>query len=185
MSREPDWVRQSYSKELEIERGSIQESDHDIHDYILRGLAELDTAELDYIFGVRDPSRLISEGESIIGNVKVEDFAITGSYNGGEMAIGQVASCNGKKLVGSVPRDYMQVNRFGEAIQDNPEIDPEITGYYLVRSHFTPEEVRNRNSYFDRDVEFFGRGTVEVDILRIEPEERNIEESVESFYSSL
>lgn len=182
---ERDWVEQVYSKTLRVNSDNIDKGDRDIHDYILRGLANLDTSELDYLFGVRQPSRLLSEGETIHGGITIEDFAITGSYHGGEMAIGQVASCNGKELVGSVPRDYRQVNRFGETIKSNPDIDPDITGYFLVRTVYSPEEVRKRNKYFDRDVGFFGSSDIDVEILRIEPEENTLDEAMRSFYSSL
>lgn len=180
-----DRIQQTYTKELSINQGDVSEGDSDLHDYILRGLAELDESELEYVFGVRDPSRLLSEGEVIHGNVVVEDFAITGSYNGGEMALGQVVSCNGKEKLASIPRDYIQINNFGEDIKQNPEIDPEITGHYIVRTAYEPEEVRRRNRYFQRDLGFFGSGQVKVDIHRIEPEEKDIGESVSSFYRSL
>lgn len=185
MEENRDWIEQVYSKNLNINRKLLQDEDSDLHDYILRGLAGLDSTDLNYIFGIREPSRLLSEGEEIHGNTTVEDFAVTGSYNGGEMAIGQVVSTNGKELIGSRPKDYRQINRFGDEIEDNPEIDPEITGYYLVRSDYEPEEVRSRNKYFKRDFDFFGAANIPVDIYRVEPEENNIEKALRSFYSSL
>lgn len=178
-------ITQSYTKDLQVNRDSLKETDRDLHDYILSGLGNLEAEDFSYIFGVKKPSRILSEGEIIAGNVVVEDFAITGSYRGGEMAVGQVVSCNSKETIDSIPKDYLQVNGFGEEIERNPEIDPDLTGYYIVRSEYKPEEVRKRNRLFDRDLELYGRADVPVEIYRVEPDKRDIEEALKNFYSSL
>ncbi|MFT4893119.1 MAG: hypothetical protein ACI8Z7_000917 [Candidatus Nanohaloarchaea archaeon] len=176
---------QSYRKELEVRQSGLEETDRDLHDYILSGLGNLEQEDFSYIFGVEKPSRIISEGEKIAGDTVVEDFAITGSYQGGEMALGQVVSCDSKEVIDSVPKDYIQVNGFGKEIERNPEIDPEITGYYIVRSEYDREEIHKRNRLFNRDLDFYGRSDIPVEIYRVEPDERNIEKSLRGFYSSL
>jgi hypothetical protein len=177
--------KQSYQKNLRVHQSHLEEGDRDLHDYILSGLGSLEQEDFSYIFGVEKPSRIISEGERITGDTVIEDFAITGSYQGGEMAVGQVVSCNSKEAIDSVPKDYIQVNNFGEEIERNPEIDPQITGYYIVRSKYNQHEIQKRNRLFNRDLDLYGRAEIPVEIYRVEPEEKNIEEALKGFYSSL
>jgi hypothetical protein len=176
---------QSYRKELEVRQSGLEENDKDLHDYILSGLGNLEQEDFSYIFGVEKPSRIISEGEKIAGDTIVEDFAITGSYQGGEMALGQVVSCDSKEVIDSVPKDYIQINGFGKEIERNPEIDPEITGYYIVRSEYDREEIHKRNRLFNRDLDFYGRSDIPVEIYRVEPDGRDIADALREFYSSL
>jgi hypothetical protein len=177
--------KHSYQKNLRVHQSHLEEGDRDLHDYILSGLGSLEQEDFSYIFGVEKPSRIISEGERITGDTVIEDFAITGSYQGGEMAVGQVVSCNSKEAIDSVPKDYIQVNNFGEEIERNPEIDPQITGYYIVRSKYNQHEIQKRNRLFNRDLDLYGRAEIPVEIYRVEPEEKNIEEALKGFYSSL
>jgi hypothetical protein len=177
--------KQSYQKNLRVNQSRLKEGDRDLHDYILSGLGSLEQEDFSYIFGVEKPSRIISEGEIITGDTTIEDFAITGSYQGGEMAVGQVVSCNSKGAIDSVPRDYIQVKNFGEEIERNPEIDPQITGYYIVRSEYNRDEIQKRNRLFNRDLDLYGRANIPVEIYRVEPEEKDIEDALKGFYSSL
>lgn len=177
--------KQSYQKTLRVNQSHLEEGDRDLHDYILSGLRSLEQEDFSYIFGVEKPSRIISEGEKITGDTVIEDFAITGSYQGGEMAVGQVVSCNSKGTIDSVPRDYIQVNNFGQKIERNPEIDPQITGYYIVRSEYNRDEIQKRNRLFNRDLDLYGSGEIPVEIYRVEPEEKDIEDALKQFYSSL
>lgn len=183
--RYPLGVESSYQKDLEVNQANVKDTDKDVHDYILSGLANLEPEDFSYIFGVEKPSRILSEGETITGEVEVEDFAITGSYRGGEIAIGQVVSSNSKEKIGSIPKDYIQVNCFGEEIIRNPEISPEITGYYIVKSDFSSEEIHKRNRLFNRDLNLYGRSSIPVEIHRVKPNEKDIEEALKGFYSSL
>jgi hypothetical protein len=177
--------KQSYQKNLRVNQSRLKEGDRDLHDYILSGLGSLEQEDFSYIFGVEKPSRIISEGEIITGDTVIEDFAITGSYQGGEMAVGQVVSCNSKGAIDSVPRDYIQVKNFGEEIERNPEIDPQITGYYIVRSEYNRDEIQKRNRLFNRDLDLYGRSEIPVEIYRVEPEKKDIEDALKGFYSSL
>lgn len=178
-------VRQSYKKNLEIKQDVLEESDREIHDYILSGLGSLETEDFSYIFGVDNPSHILSEGENVTSNIVAEDFAIVESNTDGRMAIGQIASSNFKGSINKVPRDYVQVNSFGEEIKRNPEINPEITGYYIIRSEYERTEIHKRNRLLNRDLDLYGRAEIPVEIYRVEPEEKDIEGALKGFYSSL
>lgn len=178
-------IQQTYSKTLEVSRAYLGESDSDVHDFIVRGLAGLEPVDYDYIFNIPHPSEIMAEGEKLNDEIIVEDFAIIGSERGNRMAIGQVVSCRDKGYVGSVPRDQLQINGFGEEIRRHPDMSPEITGYYLVRTPYSQQEIRNRNKYSRRDIGFFGKTEIPVEIQRVEPDERDIEEAMRNFYSSL
>lgn len=178
-------VRQSYKKNLEIKQDVLEESDKEIHDYILSGLGTLGTEDFSYIFGIDNPSHILSEGENITSNIVAEDFAIVESNTDGKMAIGQIASSNFKGSINRVPRDYVQINSFGEEIRRNPEINPEITGYYIIRSEYERTEIHKRNRLLNRDLDLYGRANIPVEIYRVEPEDKDIEEALKGFYSSL
>jgi hypothetical protein len=184
VGKKPEWIEETYTKQLKVDRRLIEYSDRDLHDYILRGLADLDSSELSYIFGIENPAKFLGEGDRLHQHETVEDFAVKDSSPEGEIAIGQVASSNGKKDLYGVSQGYRQINSFGTKIDNTPGIDPEITGYFIVRSKYETEQVKKRNRFLNRDLDMFGTIEIPVDIHRIEPEERNIEESVEKFYSS-
>ena len=186
--REEDWIKQEYRKELHIDNGMLKTGDGDLHDYILRGISEMDESELSYIFGIENPTSLLTEDETLGNNIRVEDFAIRGTHRGkDELAIGQVVSANRKNKVASLPFEYRQVNGFGHEIRIDPSIESNITGYYIVCSDYEPEEVRKHNRIMERDLRLYGRGEIGINIYRIEPDRRNeeMEEAVRNFYSSL
>lgn len=186
--RKEDWIKQEYRKELHIDNGMLETGDGDLHDYILRGISEMDESELSYIFGIENPTSLLTEDETLGNNIRVEDFAIRGTHRGkDELAIGQVVSANRKNEVATLPFEYRQVNGFGHEIRIDPSIESEITGYYIVCSDYEPEEVRKHNRIMERDLRLYGRGEIGINIYRIEPDRRNeeMEEAVRNFYSSL
>ena len=186
--RKEDWINQEYRKELHIDNGMLETGDGDLHDYILRGISEMDESELSYIFGIENPTSLLTEDETLGSNIRVEDFAIRGTHRGqDELAIGQVVSANRKNEVASLPFEYRQVNGFGHEIRIDPSIESDITGYYIVCSDYEPEEVRKHNRLMERDLSLYGRGEIGINIYRIEPDRRNeeMEEAVRNFYSSL
>lgn len=176
---------ETYRENLGINRDSLHEDDREIHDYIIAGLRNLDSERISRIFGVEDPSNILSEGDKITPETVAEDFAVIESDLEGKIAIGQVVSSSSKGYINSKPRDYIQINGFGERIRRTPEINPEITGYYLVKSSYDRSAIHKRNRLVNRDIDLYGRAEIPVEITKVEPDERNIEKSLRGFYSSL
>jgi len=170
-----EYVLQKHEKALWIDQETYQEN---IHDSIINSILSLEDEEITEIFGIRCPTRILSEGERIKDDIIVEDFALTGSYRNGEMALGQVVSCDGKPPRGNIPGDFNQAQIFGETVSRYPDLDVEITGQYVIRAKNTPEQVRSINNRLEDDLEVFGGTEFHVDIYEISPYEKDVGEAM-------
>lgn len=184
MSTEPQQLYEdALISETQEETLWIKEYEAGIHGSIMNYLKNLDNSTLKNMFDIQNPNRVLSEGYRIQGDITVEDFAVTGSQNKGELAIGQVVSSNGKEKIGSMPKDFIQARSFGDRLKRYPGFELEPKGLYVIRTKYDNSEIEKRTESLQKDIEIFGRSRIPVEIYKIEP--MNCKEEIKSYYSSL
>ncbi len=161
-------VKEDYDTDFWLRRSDYE---GDIHDSLIDAMGHMEEDELEEIFGIRSFNRLLGEGYEMQSNLEVEDWAITGSYNGGEIAVGQTVSCNGKEVIPGtkIPRDFHQAIKFGEQVEE--KLGMGVTGFYVVRTCYEPGDVRRQRRRIGEDIDFFGFESVDVEIYELEAEE--------------
>ncbi|MBC5792646.1 MAG: hypothetical protein H8Z69_01265 [Nanohaloarchaea archaeon] len=162
-------VKQDYDTDFLVRRSDYE---GDIHDSLIEAMEYISEDELEEIFGIRNFNRLLGEGYEMEGSLEVEDWAITGSCQGGEIAVGQTVSCDGKEVIPGtkIPRDFHQAIKFGERVEE--ELGMNVTGFYVVRTCYEPEEVRRHRERIDENIDFFGFESIDVEIYELESEEK-------------
>jgi hypothetical protein len=117
-------------------------------------------------FGIEDLNRVLSEGERAGSGWIVEDFAISGSRNDGEIVVGQCVSCRGKEK----SYEEKQLESLLYSLRNfHSETYERLNGGYVVAVDEAMESVRE----IEQDVEeqIYEEGVAEVDILVREVDE--------------
>jgi len=127
-------------------------------------------------FNIRSPTRVINEGINTSSWRGTEDWAITGSYNGGELIIGQSVSCSEKEPLYGKPYELIQLRSFENRLRYNPSVYERLNGLYVV----SVEEERDNVLDMERDIrnslENNGNLELEVSVKELEKSERDWEE---------
>lgn len=123
------------------------------------------------IFGVRDISRILTEGYEFSNGIITEDFVFTSPEEGGKMALGQVVSSNGKEKLGDKPFDVIQAENFERKIGRDNSIDPDIAGIYTVRTALEPADVEEAEKEVREAMEENREYVIPIRIMRLETPE--------------
>lgn len=119
--------------------------------------------EVSDLFDIKDPCRLLTEGYRFENGVVAEDFAISGSYEGGEMVIGQVVSSNHKETFAGKPRDFIQAEYFEKQLSLDKSISPTINNVYSVRTTIPRSEVERKEDFIETYLR--EEGSYELDLV--------------------
>ena len=157
-----DKSSQVYELDLVISEDHVREEFNDrgyteiIHSAIPLAIGDhLSQQSSGYVeaFGIENVSRVLTEGYEFSNGTVAEDFAITSSYNGGELVIGQVVSSNGKQDYGETSFDVIQAENFERQLKSDRSIDSAIKSVYTVRTCLDPEEVKDKETEIRNDLE--------------------------------
>lgn|GEM_PF-2420583 len=162
------YISRKHEACLTLTEGLFESNNYSLHDSIphaiMNHLEEGDN-DLKSIFPIEKPCRILPEGYQFDNGVVAEDFAISGSYEGGEMVIGQIVSCNMKDCYGGQPRDVIQAKYFEQRLRTDHSIHPTIKSVYTVRTKIPEEEVSEaekairdileKEGFYDLDIEIF------------------------------
>lgn len=161
-----------YSEEITITEHSFAGN---IHDSIPESIySHLETEKhFRDVFNIYSPSRVILEGENTSSWKNTEDWAITGSYNGGELVIGQSISCKAKEEVmySGLPKDYFQLRSFENRISWYSKVYERISGIYSVAVDREPDSVEDLENRVERDIREKGFSEIDVIVYELEKEE--------------
>lgn len=127
--------------------------------------------EVSDLFDIKDPCRLLTEGYEFDNGVVAEDFAISGSYEGGEMVIGQVVSSNNKDTFDGKPRDFIQAEYFEKQLSLDKSISPTINNVYSIRTTIPRSEVREREDFIESYLREEGYYELELVVHQLDTEE--------------
>ncbi len=149
----------------------------EIHNSIPLGIfKELEKENSDYIkvFNVQKPSRVFLEGESSNYWNNTEDFIITGSYDGGEIIIGQVVSCSSKNY--SYNKMEKQLNFFETNYQNQFHEYPLknlLKAKFIVAVNIPSQIVRNTEKRIEKQVSKGEKYELELIVKELPPLEES------------
>lgn len=159
----------TYQEEITITESSFAGN---IHDSIPESIYKHLESEKHFreMFNIYSPSRVILEGENTASWNNTEDWAITGSYKGGELVIGQSVSCRGKEdvMCSGLPKDYFQLRSFENRISWYSKVYDKISGIYSVTVDKDPESVKALEKRVEKDIEDKGLSEIDVVIYELE-----------------
>ena len=138
------YSQESYHLELCLTKEIYEDSDYSLHEALPKAIMQhINNGDPEFleIFSIREPCRLLNEGYEFENGVVAEDFAISGSYNGGEMVIGQLVSSDSKESYGGKPRDFIQAEYFEQQLSLDKSIGPTIKDVLSVRTTISDEDV--------------------------------------------
>ncbi len=149
-----------------------------IHDTLPTAIYESLEDEKDFrdTFNIRNPTRLINEGINTSSWRWTEDWAITGSYNGGELIIGQSVSCSEKEPLYGKPYELIQLRSFENRLRYNPAVYQRLNGLYVVSVEEDQENVLEMERNVQDSLKNKGHAELEVSVKELEKSERDWED---------
>lgn len=162
----------------------IYEDDYrgDIHSSLPQAIyRSIEEGQQEYVeaFGIEDLNRVLSEGERAGSGWIVEDFAISGSRNDGEIVVGQCVSCRGKEK----SYEEKQLESLLYSLRNfHSETYQRLNGGYVVAVDEAMESVREIEQEVEEQI--YEEGVAEVDILvrEIDEEPGLLSEIVPGFF---
>lgn len=148
---------------------------HSIHDaipYAILGQLRDETV-FNEILDLKEPNRIITEGEDTENWYNTEDWAITSSEDGGKIAIGQTVShSQNKKMYGGVPLEIIQAWNFEKRIRSafSPAYDS-LCGLYTVSVDHEKESVKELEEEVEQEISENGFAEIEAVICELDRSE--------------
>jgi len=160
-----------YEVSVSFNEDLFEEAGYSIHEAVPKAIMEhLDKGDEEFleIFPIYEPCRILSEGYEFDNGLVAEDFAISGSYNGGEMIIGQLVSSNSKEKYGGKPRDFIQAEHFEHQLRADQSIYPTLKSVYSIRTTIPEEEVVEAEERIRGELESTGVYELDLEVYEVE-----------------
>jgi len=168
--------------ELEVTK---EEYNNNIHDTLSISLYNHinEYEEFKEFFNIRSPTRLIKEDSHTPSWQRTEDWAITGSYNGGELIIGQSVSCREKKPVFNIPKELIQIRSFENRLRRNTNVYQRLNGLYTLSVNGERDSVKQREKEFRNELKQSGSKKLPIIVRELEKTEDHLDEAVDQILS--